>query len=68
MLSYVVAEDGKAACGQYHGANPATPSDIVSEGVVIDANPGVDPRSLTRRGDQLAWTNSGNERTATIPR
>jgi hypothetical protein len=67
VMAYVVTDTGKVACGQFHGGDPV-PSDIVSEGVVIDTGSGISPGSLTRRGDQLVWLNDGVERTAPIPR
>jgi hypothetical protein len=68
VMSLVMTETGRVACGQYHGGGPSQPSDIVSEGAVIASGPGVDPRSLTRRGDQLVWMDAGAEHTAPIPR
>lgn len=62
--SFVVTETGKVACGvqTFEGRS------ILSEGVVLDSGLGVDPASLTRRGDQLVWLNGGVERSAPIPR
>lgn len=62
--SRVTTESGRVACGQ----SGRTANEIVSEGVVLDAGPGVDPTSLARRGDELVWLHDGAERTAPLPR
>ena len=59
---YVITDAGKVACGGHDDS-----AWISVEGLVIDEGPGVDPSSLTRRGDTLVWLHDGVERTAPLP-
>ncbi len=64
VKSSVITDTGKVACGLWDIKG----KQIVSEGVVLDSGPSVDPASLVRRGDELVWLSGGVERTAPIPR
>jgi hypothetical protein len=59
LNSFVLTRSGHAVC-----ALSGTPSRIIYGSANLDAGPGLDTSSLTRRGERLVWTDGGVERPA----
>jgi hypothetical protein len=61
--AFVVTAAGAVACMRSVDSVPT----LISGGVTLDSGPGVDLRSLYRRGDQLVWRHDAAEQTAPLP-
>ena len=71
IRSFLVTAEGGVACAveaEFDTSIRRRTRQIRSEDAVIDEGPGIDLRSLHRRGAEIVWRHDGAERTAPLPR